>query len=128
MRHARAPTRRGRLAAPTHKGDGRNRPCGDALELELEVVAGAVSAVRFDGDGCALCLAAASILCDAVEGQDLATVRATVAALRTAVLDAAAPTGPLMGDLAVLTVVQPFPGRHGCVLLAAEILERITIP
>jgi nitrogen fixation NifU-like protein len=124
LAHARAPSRRGQVAGATHAGDGRNRPCGDTVQLTLAVADGRVAAIRFEAEGCALCLAATSALCDAVEGLPLADARAAAAALLHALEGAAAPSdaAPPAGDLALFTPVAAFPARRGCVTLAASIL------
>jgi nitrogen fixation NifU-like protein len=48
-----------------------NPLCGDRVTLEVRVEGGRVVEVRFDGRGCALCLGAASILTEAIEGRTL---------------------------------------------------------
>lgn len=127
MRHARHPTRRGRLDAPTHGAEGHNRPCGDVVALALVVADDRIIIVRFEGEGCALCMAAASVTCDAVEGATLEEARGIVHGLRVA-LASPGHAGPLVGDLGVLTAARDFPARHGCVLLAAETLARAIGP
>jgi len=127
MRHARSPTRRGRLAAAaTHHADGRNRPCGDTITLEVRVADDHIEAIRFEGEGCALSMAAASALCDTVEGATLAEARRAIDGLRAVMGSAPGREvgGELVGELTVLTSAQSFPSRHGCVLLAAEILDQ----
>ncbi len=121
MQHARAPTRRGRVANPTHEATGTNRPCGDRLTLTLDVNADHIRAARFDGEGCALAMATASIVCDHLEGQPLTAV----ARVRTHV-DAALVGSPtdLPESLAPLAAARAFPARHACVCLAVQVLER----
>ena len=53
-----------------------NPLCGDRVTLEARVEGGRIVAVRFDGRGCALCLGAASILTEAIEGRTLAELEA----------------------------------------------------
>ena len=54
-----------------HSAEGYNPLCGDRVILAARVEGGRVIEVRFDGRGCALCLGAASILTEAIEGRTL---------------------------------------------------------
>lgn len=121
MRHARAPARRGRVDAPTHEADGKNRPCGDYVVVTLATSpdGATITAARFEGEGCALTMASASALCDAIEGQPIAGARAAAEALITSMTSE---PGKLPGDLSLLAAARAFPGRHGCVILPASLV------
>ena len=77
--HYRRPRNRGHLEpSDTASGAGQVRTareynplCGDEVIIEALVEAGRVVAVRFHGRGCALCMGAASILTEAVQGRSL---------------------------------------------------------
>jgi nitrogen fixation NifU-like protein len=77
--HYRHPRNKGRLdVSDASIGEGQilsaeeyNPLCGDRVTLEVQVEEERVGKVRFDGRGCALCLAAASILTEAIEGRSL---------------------------------------------------------
>jgi nitrogen fixation NifU-like protein len=107
------------VANPTHAATGTHRPCGDRLTLTLDVNGNHIRAARFDGEGCALSMATASIVCDHLEGQSLGVVER----LRTQV--AAALDGSPVGlpeSLAPLAGARAFPARHACVRLAVQVL------
>jgi nitrogen fixation NifU-like protein len=53
-----------------------NPLCGDELSVELEIDGGTVQDVRFNGRGCAISQAAASMISDVVKGKSVAEVRA----------------------------------------------------
>ena len=73
--HYESPYHKGHLEAPTCKHSGRNPLCGDTVELELLVDdEGRVEKAYFDGNGCAISQAAASILCEEIEGKKLEDV------------------------------------------------------
>jgi nitrogen fixation NifU-like protein len=122
MQHARAPSRRGRVAAPTHEAAGTNRPCGDRLTITLEVIDDHIRAVRFEGEGCALAMASASLICDHLEGQPLATIER----LRTQ-LEAALASDPsaldLPESLRPLVAARAFSSRHACVRLPLQVVS-----
>jgi nitrogen fixation NifU-like protein len=73
--HYESPYHKGQLDCPTCKHSGKNPLCGDHVELAITVDEnGRVSQAYFDGSGCAISQAAASILCEKIEGQRLEDV------------------------------------------------------
>src|SRR6266700_2362769 len=62
--HYRNPRNHGHLEAPTATAEGVNPLCGDELRVELDIDAGVVRDVRFNGRGCAISQAAASMIPD----------------------------------------------------------------
>jgi nitrogen fixation NifU-like protein len=89
--------------------------------MHVRVDAGAC-VVGFEGEGCALALAAASALCEVTQGLTPEAARAISARLIEALeaeIDLAA---PLPGDLPHLLAVRAFPARVGCVRLAPTVL------
>ena len=74
--HYRHPRNRGRLDAPDLAAEEYNPLCGDRVVIEARVEAGRIIEVRFEGRGCALCLGAASILTEVIQGRDLEELRA----------------------------------------------------
>ena len=74
--HAEAPYHRGHAANATCIHAERNPACGDWVRLELVLGPGErVTQAWFDGGGCVLSQAAASILCQAVEGKTIGELR-----------------------------------------------------
>jgi nitrogen fixation NifU-like protein len=74
--HYKNPRNRGHLDAPTTSAEGVNPLCGDELAVELKIEAGVVEDVRFNGRGCAISQAAASMISDVVRGKTVEQVRA----------------------------------------------------
>ena len=64
--HARKPRHFGRLEAATHTADGINPLCGDKLRLYLELDDNVIQDATFEGSGCAISVASASLLTDTV--------------------------------------------------------------
>jgi nitrogen fixation NifU-like protein len=117
MEHKRAPRNFGTLPAPTHRASGRNPQCGDELQLELHVVHGAIRAVRFNGQGCAICMASASMMTEALQGADVDAARQLQQRFR-AVLTGAHEAGEAgLGKLVSLAGVRRYPSRIKCALL-----------
>ena len=71
LEHYRNPRNYGSLPSPDISCEGVNPLCGDRIRIELQVIAGIVEAVRFKGDGCAISIAAASVLTELILGVDL---------------------------------------------------------
>jgi nitrogen fixation NifU-like protein len=75
--HYKNPRNNGHLDHPTASAEGVNPLCGDELAVELEVDGGVVTDIRYNGRGCAISQAAASMLSDVVKGkrvEDLAGI------------------------------------------------------
>ena len=77
MEHYEHPYHRGSLAAPTLECHHHNPLCGDAVRVQARVDdTGCVAEAYFEGEGCVISLAAASMLMAAVEGKSLAAIKA----------------------------------------------------
>jgi nitrogen fixation NifU-like protein len=74
--HYRNPRNQGHLEAPDLAAEEYNPLCGDRVTIEVRVESGEVVETRFDGRGCALCLGAASILTEVVQGRTLDELQA----------------------------------------------------
>jgi len=73
--HWKNPRNKGRLPHPDLVGVEVNPLCGDAVRIELNVADGKVKEVRFDGQGCAISQAAASLLTELIQGRSLEELR-----------------------------------------------------
>lgn len=74
--HYQSSTHRGRLDAPDYVAELDNPLCGDHIRLEVNADAeGRIRAIRFDGEGCALSQAGASMLAEELEGKTLVEAR-----------------------------------------------------
>ena len=74
--HYKHPRNAGHLEHPTVSAEGVNPLCGDELQVELEIEDGVVSDVRFNGRGCAISQAAASMISEVAKGRAVDEVRA----------------------------------------------------
>ncbi|HDI11245.1 MAG TPA: SUF system NifU family Fe-S cluster assembly protein [Candidatus Acetothermia bacterium] len=73
--HWRNPRNKGTLPDPDVDVTEANVLCGDVVRLQLKVRNGAVEDVRFDGRGCAISMAAASLLTEMIKGKRLEKIR-----------------------------------------------------
>ena len=76
IEHARSPRNYKPLAVPTHHCDGRNPLCGDEISLDLSIDGeGRIADVGFQGQGCAISKASASMMTAAIKGKTVAEAR-----------------------------------------------------
>lgn len=120
--HARQPRHFGQLAKATHRAEGINPLCGDRLTLYLDVDADSVIRdVAFEGTGCAIALASASLLTEEVQGLDRKN------ALRRSRDVTEAISGRRddveLDKLSALLGVREFPSRVKCATLAWHALR-----
>lgn len=123
--HSRNPRHFGRLDGATHTADGINPLCGDKLKLYLRVdEQGLIEASGFEGSGCAISVASASLLTEAVTGLpvDEADACASVVTRRLGASDAETDTNTDLGTnlqkLKALDGVRAYPSRIKCATLA----------
>ena len=117
VEHKRAPRHHGRLAAPTHRARGHNPQCGDDLQVELDLADGRLRDIAFHGQGCAICIASASMMTEAVIGHDIADAQALQQRFRAVLTGQMEPEAADLGKLVSLAGVRRYPGRIKCALL-----------
>ncbi len=76
MDHYRNPRYRGQLAAPTASHEELNPLCGDMIHIDVATADGTLADARFEGHGCAVSQASASMLLEEVVGKPLEEVAA----------------------------------------------------
>lgn len=124
LQHFRQPSNRGDLAGADYRARGWNPLCGDEIEVAVFCAGRQLRQVRFEGRGCSVCIASASMMTEAAAGLDRARLRRLIAALR-GWLAGAAPEYPtaLPAGLLPLAPVRELPARGKCVLLCWDALE-----
>lgn len=105
--HYHNPRHFGLLENPTHQAEALNPTCGDKLTLTLLVEDGIIKNLGFEGEGCAISLASASLLYDSLIG--------------TKVPDACQKEP---SEVLSLTGLAISPGRMKCALLSLETLKK----
>jgi nitrogen fixation NifU-like protein len=117
MDHKRAPRHFGTLPEATHRARGRNPSCGDDVQVALDVAQGRIRDIRFSGQGCAICIASASLMSEAVHGQELDFARGLQQRFRGVLTGAIEPEDAALGKLVSLAGVRNYPSRIKCALL-----------
>ena len=72
--HVKRPRNSGALAGASHRADGDNPLCGDKVTIFLSIEEGRIADVRFQGRGCAISLASASLMTEAIIARTSSTV------------------------------------------------------
>jgi len=124
--HSRNPRHFGKLADATHTAEGINPLCGDKLRLYLQLdTSGVIQDASFEGSGCAISVASASLLTDIVIGKSRDSALDYFAAI-TSHLTAVTADNPAPIDLEqirALDGVREFPARIKCATLAWHALH-----
>jgi nitrogen fixation NifU-like protein len=116
--HNRRPRNFRAIDGATATQEGFNPLCGDHLTLFLKVDNGVIADVAFQGSGCAISKASASLMTEALKGRTVEQARALFDRFHQMITsDPASPVGNL-GKLAVLAGVREFPTRVKCASLA----------
>ncbi|HRP06938.1 MAG TPA: SUF system NifU family Fe-S cluster assembly protein [Gemmatimonadales bacterium] len=114
IEHDRSPRNFRTIDAPTHHAEGRNPLCGDEVSLEFVVGEdGVITDAAFQGRGCAVSKASASMLTTAVKGKTLAEARTIAAEFQSLVTGKDADENTL-GKLKVFGGLAAYPMRVKC--------------
>ena len=108
---------------PSHQAEGYNPLCGDRLHLFLTVEGDVITDITFQGSGCAISRASASLMTDALKGTSLADAHSLFDRFHRMVTTP--PEVPIedLGKLSVLGGVREFPVRVKCASLAWHTLK-----
>jgi nitrogen fixation NifU-like protein len=114
--HNRKPRNFRRVSHPTQRAEGHNPLCGDHVSVELKVEEGTIRDIAFQGSGCAISKASASMMTGSLQGKTTAEAEALFQRFHRMVTEEGADTGAL-GKLAIFAGVREFPSRIKCATL-----------
>jgi nitrogen fixation protein NifU and related proteins len=121
--HNRRPCNFGPLEGASHHAEGNNPLCGDRLELALRLEGDRIADIRFEGSGCAISTASASLMTEAVKGKDRASVRQLFERVHALLTQPGSGADAGLGKLAALSGVREFPARVKCASLCWHTLN-----
>ena len=121
--HNRHPRNFGPLEGANHQAEGNNPLCGDRLILTVRLNGERIEDIRFEGRGCAISTASASLMTEAVKGRDRAAVRALFDKVHALLTQPGASPDGSLGKLAALSGVREFPARVKCASLCWHTLN-----
>lgn len=124
LEHSKAPRNYRQPAATNQKAEGFNPLCGDRFTVYLDVEGDAIRDIGFQGSGCAISKASASMMTQAVKGKSKAEAQKLFETFHKLVTTGEANgTREELGKLAVFSGVSEFPVRVKCATLAWHTLQ-----
>ena len=122
--HNRAP-RNFRALHVGRKAEGFNPLCGDRLTVFLQIDDGVIKDVAFQGSGCAISKASASLMTESIKGKRVADATRMLEQFQRMVTSSPADPVSGLGKLEVLAGVRQFPVRVKCATLAWHMLRAV---
>ena len=107
----------------SHTADGYNPLCGDRVCVQLRVRDGVIEDVGFQGEGCAISTASASIMTESIKGRSVEEAQQLFERFHELVTGEESALDPELGKLAVLAGVRDYPTRVKCATLAWHTLH-----
>ena len=123
--HQRNPRNYARLPNANRQAEGNNPLCGDHVTVYLELDAGVIRNISFQGDGCAIAKASASMMTSTVKGKTVSEAAQIFKSFHQMVTGGADPCFDIesLGKLAAFSGVSAFPVRVKCASLAWHTLN-----
>lgn len=119
--HSKNPHHYGRFANATHSAEGYNPVCGDHYWVDLQVQDQTITSIGFEGTGCAISKASASMMTDLVTEQTTDEAKRLIECFQSYL--AGATTAPLSESLEAFSGIHEFPTRIKCASLAWHTLK-----
>lgn len=118
--HGRHPRNFGACPSANHHKEGFNPLCGDKMMLHVLEKNGIIEKIMFEGSGCAISMASASLMSECLVGKNIAEIEVLFSAFHEVVTNhnASLQAKENLGKLAVLGGVSEFPARVKCATLA----------
>jgi nitrogen fixation NifU-like protein len=123
LEHSKKPRNYRALATANHKAEGYNPLCGDHFTVYLDLENGAIKDIGFQGSGCAISKASASMMTQSLKGKTAAEAEELFSKFHDVVTGHAVGNEENLGKLAVFAGVSEFPLRVKCATLAWHALR-----
>ena len=124
MDHYKTPRNKGALESNSVNIEMNNPTCGDRIQLTLQVEDNIVKDAKFDGEGCSISMASASMMTQAVKGKDVETALQLSHIFSDMMLGKEYDDSIDLGDIEALQGVSQFPARIKCATLAWNALRK----
>ena len=119
LEHFKNPRNQGRLEHPDITAQGANPFCGDELEVTLSLKGDTLQEIQFQGKGCSISQASASMMTEAVKGKSLPEIVELAKKFKTVMLEGGSMNfSPELEDLEALDGVKKYPVRIKCAILS----------
>jgi len=124
MDHYKNPRNKGVLEENNVTIDMNNPTCGDVIHLTLKVVDGIVLDAKFEGEGCSISMASASMMTQIIKNKDVDTAVKYAQVFSDMMLGKELDDSIDLGDIEALSGVAKFPARIKCATLAWKAMEK----
>lgn len=123
LEHSKKPKNFRVLETANHRAEGFNPLCGDHFTVYVDVTDGSINDIGFQGSGCAISKASASMMTQMLKGKTETEAESIFTKFHDLVTGHAAEDGQELGKLAVFAGVSEFPLRVKCATLAWHALR-----
>jgi len=123
LEHSKAPRNYGELLKANRKAEGFNPLCGDHFTLYVNLEGDSIREIRFQGSGCAISKASASMMTQSVKGKSREEAEQLFQRFHALVTGQGNGSQVELGKLAVFSGVSEFPVRVKCATLAWHTLQ-----
>lgn len=130
MDHYQHPRNQGKLDQATHRMELLNPTCGDAIVVECRVENSVIEDIAFSGYGCAISMASASMMTQAMKGKEINQAKALVESFNALIggqSESCLDSKQLKSEIKeamLLENIKQFPARYKCAILAWRALEK----
>ena len=121
--HNRRPRNFRRLEGASHHAEGFNPLCGDRVSVFVQIDGDRIADLTFEGSGCAISKASASLMTDRLKGATVAEARELFERFHRMVTTSSTEPVEELGKLSALAGVREFPVRVKCASLAWHTLK-----
>ncbi|CAD2077662.1 NifU-like protein [Jeotgalicoccus aerolatus] len=124
MDHYKNPRNKGEIEDGSMTVEMNNPTCGDEIQLTLNVEAGIIKDVKFQGEGCSISMSSASMMTEAIMNQPVDKALSMADEFSNMMLGEEYHITDDMGDIEALQGVSQFPARIKCATLTWKALEK----
>lgn len=124
MDHYKNPRNKGVIEESSITVDMNNPTCGDVIHLTLQIDDGIIQNAKFEGDGCSISMASASMMTQIVKGKKVDEALKAASIFSDMMLGKDVDDSIDLGDIEALAGVSKFPARIKCATLAWKAMEK----
>jgi nitrogen fixation protein NifU and related proteins len=115
--HSKRPRNKAVLEQPTHSAEGHNPLCGDQVTIQLKIEDDRIAAIAFQGAGCAISTASASLMTEALKGKTVEEAKVAFEKFHSLLTEEGSQAATELGKLTVFCGVREYPMRVKCATL-----------
>ncbi|WP_172373107.1 Fe-S cluster assembly sulfur transfer protein SufU [Sporosarcina jiandibaonis] len=124
MDHYKTPRNKGVIEESSVTVDMNNPTCGDVIHLTMQVEDGTVQNAKFEGEGCSISMASASMMTQMIKGKSVEDALSLANTISNIMLGNEYDDSIELGDIEALSGVAKFPARIKCATLAWKAMEQ----